>query len=52
MGANYSFEVKNIEIWAPAFFKHNDLFIATVLYKGVKASSYSISAEVLKYGFS
>ena len=30
MGANYSFEVKNIEIWAPAFFKHNNSFIATV----------------------
>ena len=29
MGANYSFEVKNFEIWAPAFFKHNS-FIATV----------------------
>ena len=22
MGADYSFRVKNIEIWAPAFFKH------------------------------
>ena len=30
MGADYSFEVKNIEIWAPAFFKHNNSFIATV----------------------
>ena len=35
MGADYSFEVKNIEIWVPAFFKHNNLFIATVLMKGV-----------------
>ncbi len=31
MGADYSFEVKNIEIWAPAFFKHNNSFVATVL---------------------
>ena len=31
MGANYLFEVKNNEIWAPAFFKHNDLFIDTVI---------------------
>ena len=32
MGANYSFEVKNIEIWVPTFFKHNNSFIATVFY--------------------
>jgi hypothetical protein len=30
MGADYSFEVKNIEIWAPAFFKHKQSFVATV----------------------
>ena len=30
MGADYSFVVKNNEIWAPAFFKHNNSFIATV----------------------
>ena len=30
MGADYSFEVKNIEIWAPAFFKHNNSSVATV----------------------
>ena len=30
IGANYSYEVKNSEIWAPVFFKHNNLFIATV----------------------
>ena len=29
IGAN-SYEVKNSEIWAPAFFKHNNSFIATV----------------------
>ena len=31
MGADYSFEVKNIEIWASAFFKHDNSFVATVL---------------------
>ena len=30
MGANYSFEVKNIEIWAPTFFKQNNSSVATV----------------------
>jgi hypothetical protein len=30
MGADYSFQMKNIEIWAPAFFKHNYSFVATV----------------------
>ena len=30
MNADYSFEVKNIEIWAPAFFKHNNSSVATV----------------------
>ena len=33
--ADYSYEVKNSEIWVPAFFKHNNSFIATVLMKGV-----------------
>ena len=31
IGADYSYEVKNSEIWAPTFFKHNNSFIATVL---------------------
>ena len=30
MVADYLFDVKNIDIWAPAFFKHNNLFIATM----------------------
>ena len=30
IGADHSYEVKNNEIWAPAFFKHNNSFIATV----------------------
>ena len=28
--ADYLYEVKNSEIWAPTFFKHNNSFIATV----------------------
>ena len=32
MGANYSFEVKNIDIWAPTFFNHNNSYIATVAW--------------------
>ena len=31
MGADYSFEVKNIEIWVPAFFKHNNSYVATMI---------------------
>ena len=31
MDANYSFEVKNIEIWVPAFFKQNNSSVPTVL---------------------
>ena len=31
MGANYTYEVKNSEIWVPAFFMHNNSFIATVI---------------------
>ena len=31
IGAYYSYEVKNSEIWAPTVFKHNTSFIATVL---------------------
>ena len=30
MGADYSFEVINIEIWASAFFKDNISFVAIV----------------------
>ena len=30
IGADYSYEVKNNEIWEPAFFKHNNSFLATV----------------------
>ena len=30
MGADYSFKVKNIEIWVPTFFKDNNSSIAAV----------------------
>ena len=33
MDAHYSFEVKNIEIWVPAFYKHNNSSAATVRSK-------------------
>ena len=32
IGADYSFEVKNFEFWVPAFFKHDNLFLATVRF--------------------
>jgi hypothetical protein len=32
IASNHSFEVKNIEIWVPAFFKHNNSSIATVTH--------------------
>ena len=41
IGADYSYEIKNSEIQAPAFFKHNNSFIATVLNSG---PSYRITA--------
>ena len=32
MSAYYSFDVKNIEIWVPAIFKHNNSSVTTVFY--------------------
>ena len=32
MVAGYQFDVKNIDIWVPAFFEHNNSFIATVRF--------------------
>ena len=33
IGADYSYEVEDIEIWSPSFFKHNNSFtVATVFY--------------------
>ena len=31
---DYLFEMKNIEIWEPAFFKHNNSFIAIMVRAG------------------
>jgi hypothetical protein len=48
IGADYSYEMKNSEIWAPAFFKHNNSFIATVVLfssTGKKVGYDSCSAE-------
>ena len=33
MVADYSFDMKNIDVWAPTFFKHNNSFIATVSFR-------------------
>ena len=43
--ADYSYEVKNSEIWAPAFFKHNNSFIATVRNKQYKKGIESRIAD-------
>ena len=40
MGADFSFEVKNIEIWAPAFFKHNNSSVATVNRRPTFVNTY------------
>jgi hypothetical protein len=37
IGADYSYEMKNSEIWVPAFFKHNNSFRATVASKSAGA---------------
>ena len=42
MGADYSFEVKNIEIWVPPFFKHNNSFVAKVSVTGLGKIKYAI----------
>ena len=51
IGANYSYEVKNSEIWAPAFFKHNNSSIATVSRKwGVPIPQHIIQRDMIAYG--
>ena len=46
MGTNYSFEVKNIEIWVLAFFKHNNSSVRSyrdsgyVLTRGEKRNGH------------
>ena len=46
MGADYSFEVKNFEIWAPAFFKHNNSSIATVPRKDAICQTITAANKV------
>ena len=43
MGADYSFDVKNIDIWASAFFWHNNSFIATALEFLLNAIHFAIT---------
>ena len=50
MGANYSFEVKNIEIWVPAFFIHNNSFIATVCLETMLIILISIYLSLIFMG--
>ena len=61
MGAKPSFYLKSIAIWAPAFFMHNNSFIATVQepdclgnliatnYIITAASCFMFTFEILKY---
>ena len=55
MGADYSFELKNIEMWVPAFFKQNISSVATVstvnVFSGAvfKVSKSPRSTENLTY---
>ena len=54
MGADYSFEVKNIEIWVPAFFKHDNSSVATVKSKcqiEAQKSMQELSSFFAKYLF-
>ena len=46
IGADYSYEVKNSKIWAPAFFKHNNLFIATVCSFGSGLKKFALNLVV------
>ena len=43
MSADYSFEVKNIEIWVPAFFKQNNSSVATVNGRLFATQSFTYS---------
>ena len=47
MPITYVYEVKNSEIYAPTFFKHNNSFIATVL--GAVATKKSCNISLLFY---
>ena len=49
--ADYSYEVKNSEIQAPAFFKHNNSFIATVarVLRNLLHDKYQLSPQRTPY---
>ena len=43
MGADYSFEVKNIELWVLTFFKHDNSSVATMpehIYNPITAMGF------------
>ena len=40
MVAYDSFDMKNIDIWAPAFFKHNNSSEATVILNNLEYDKY------------
>jgi hypothetical protein len=42
MVADYSFGMKNIEIWVPAFLKHNNSFVPTV----TRNSPWRVSGKI------
>ena len=44
--ANYSYQVKNSEIWVHAFFKHNNSFIAAVPIMQVDVAALAIAAKI------
>ena len=51
MGADYSFEVKNIEIWVPAFFKHDNSSVATVALSRTKEPPVAADLKVGHFYF-
>ena len=44
--ADYSYELKNSETWAPTFFKHNNSFIATVYHEKSEAAPEKLDMRV------
>jgi hypothetical protein len=50
MGADYSFEVKNIEIWEPAFVKHNNSSVVTVTHYEKRSQNFCKKNENYGHG--
>ena len=46
--ADYSYEVKNSEIWAPAFYKHNNSFIAAVIQERINLANNDSESNAKK----